>query len=278
MTYRELLKRGEGTLKAAGIADAESDARILLFETTGLSLTSYALRSGEKVPENEVPAYLECVGLRAKRIPIQYMLGRASFAGREFAVGEGVLIPRFDTETLTEAILPRLRPGMRLLDLCTGSGCILLTLLLDGPRGLEGTGSDISGTALDCAAWNAKAFGAECALIQSDLFEHIDGIYDIITANPPYIRTEVIETLAPEVRDHEPHLALDGGEDGLDFYRRIIEEAPRHLENGGLLGLEIGYDQAEDVCCMMETGGFGEVTIRRDLAWNTRAVIGVYHV
>ena len=185
-----------------------------------------------------------------------------------------MLIPRFDTETLIETVLPHLRSGMHLLDLCTGSGCILLTLLLEGPSGVSGTGADISEEALAVARENAERFHVEAGLVRSNLYSNIHGLYDIITANPPYIRTRVIDTLAPEVRDHEPRLALDGEEDGLAFYRRITEGAPAVLKAGGMLAFEIGYDQAESVTEIMEDGGFQRVTVVKDLAGNPRVASG----
>ena len=275
MTWRELCRKGALILRDAGIAGAEADARSLLFASSGMTLTSYAFRAEEPAPDAEEEKFFELVSRRSKREPLQYILGFAPFYGRDFIVNEGVLIPRFDTETLVEALTGYLKPGTEILDLCTGSGCILISLMLEGPGGISGTGSDISEKALSTAARNAVKFGVKAEFLNSNLFENITGTYDIITANPPYIRSAEIDGLAPEVSEYEPRIALDGGEDGLDFMRRIISEAPAHLRDGGVLGLEIGYDESEDVSGLMREYGFRSVSVRRDLAWNTRAVIGV---
>ena len=211
------------------------------------------------------------------REPLQYIMGTAPFYGRDFLVQRGVLIPRFDTETLIEAVLPYLKPMMRILDLCTGSGCILLTLLLEGPEGLEGTGSDISEEALYCARKNAEQLHEEAAFVKSDLFESIEGSFDLITANPPYIRSSVIGSLEAEVKEFEPLTALDGSEDGLEFYRRILREAGSHLRDGGRIALEIGFDQGSDVKSIMESEGFRDAAVLKDLAGLDRAVIGVWN-
>lgn len=274
MTWRELLKSGSRRLLDAGIQDAEYDARSILLEVSGMNLTTYALRAEEQADETVTEHFDQLITRRAGHEPLQYIFGEAPFCGREFLVRPGVLIPRFDTETLVEALLPSLRSGMSLLDLCTGSGCILLTLLLDGPAGMSGCGCDISAEALACARENAERFGASANFVESDLFEHIEGTYDIITANPPYIRSADIPGLAPEVVMHEPVLALDGGEDGLSYYRRIAAKAPEYLKDGGILGFEIGYDESEDVAGIMEENGFHSITVKHDLSWNTRAVIG----
>ena len=274
MTWRELLKSGSDTLREAGIPEAEFDARSFLLTASSMTLADYALRAEEEVPKDISARFRSLISRRAAREPLQYILGRAPFYGRDFIVGEGVLIPRFDTEPLIEALTGSLSEGMRLLDLCTGSGCILLTLLLEGPEGMTGTGADISEKALGYAVQNAAALGVPAHFVKSDLFEDITGTYDIITANPPYIRSGEIDALAPEVARFEPRLALDGGEDGLSLLRRIITEAPYHLTENGLLGVEIGYDESEDVAEMMRENGFGSIQIKRDLSWNTRAVIG----
>ena len=238
-------------------------------------MTTYILRQGEEAPEETAEKYRELIARREAREPLQYITGTAPFFGREFRVRPGVLIPRFDTETLVEALLPRLLPGMRLLDLCTGSGCVLISLLLSGPGGLSGTGTDVSVEALAVAQENAELLGADAEFVRADLFPDDGKTYDLISANPPYIRSELIPGLDPEVSVHEPRLALDGGADGLDFYRRITAEVPGRLADGGVLGVEIGYDQAEDVVERMKNAGFTQIAIHRDLGWNTRAVTGV---
>ena len=277
MTWRELYREGAGRLRAAGISDAGNDARLLLFASSKLSLATYALRAEEESSGGAAEEFFALIDRRAKREPLQYILGTAPFYGRDFIVRPGVLIPRFDTETLVEAVLRYVKPGMRILDLCTGSGCVLLSLLLEGPSGVTGAGCDISEAALAVAAENAARFGVRADFVKSDLFTNIERTYDIITANPPYIRGSEIGALEPEVALHEPRTALDGGADGLDFYRRICAEAPRYLAENGILGVEIGFDQAEDVTGMMRESGFRHILVRRDMGWNTRAVIGLWN-
>ena len=204
---------------------------------------------------------------------------------------ERVLIPRQDTEILVELVLqehgkPALKSGThstempegeRVLDLCTGSGCIAIALAKLG-RFSAVSAADISADALAVAEENLKRTGAEVTLIHSDLFSEIPGKFDVITANPPYIQSEVIDTLTPEVREHEPRLALDGDEDGLVFYRRLASECPAHLNPGGSVYFEIGYDQGEAVCALLRDRGFSGVRCLKDLAGLDRVVTGVYHV
>ena len=198
------------------------------------------------------------------------------FCGLTFHVDSSVLIPRQDTETAVETALPYLTPDSRVLDLCTGSGCIIITLAKQaGLR--DAAGSDISGKALAIAARNARELGCpDIRFIQSDLFEKITGRYDMIISNPPYIPSDVIGGLMQEVRDHEPHSALDGGADGLDFYREITAQAGAHLTPGGILLTEIGYDQGETAAALFEEAGFADVKAVRDLAGNNRVVYGRY--
>ena len=171
-------------------------------------------------------------------------------------------------------MLPYTFPGARILDLCTGSGCILLTLLLEGNGPMKGTGTDLSDTALGVARGNAARFGVDASFLRSDVYTNVSGVYDIITANPPYIRTDVIASLDPEVRDHEPRLALDGDADGMRVYRSIIGGASAHLSENGVIGLEIGFDQAEEVSALMEASGFRKIEVTEDLAGRPRAVTG----
>lgn len=202
--------------------------------------------------------------------------------GLVFKVDGHVLIPRQDTEILVEEALRHLHDGMNLLDMCTGSGCILLSLLYYS-NGCSGTGVDISKEALVLARENAAqisrlAGGKEeisnCRFLQSDLFEKLEGKYDMIVSNPPYIPTEVISGLMEEVRDYEPMEALDGKEDGLFFYREISVGAYDFLKGGGYLFYEIGHDQANAVEDIMEKAGYREVTVVKDYAGLDRVVYG----
>ncbi len=276
MTGRALVREGEEVLAAAGVKEPGYDARALFLFAAQLTLTDYVRSADGEVPEEVRAAFSSYCERRAEGEPLQYITGSAPFYGRDFYVDEGVLIPRFDTETLIEAVLPRMRRGMRVLDLCTGSGCIPVTLALEGPGETEVTGSDISEAALRVAGINASRLGADVRFIRSDLFLQISGRYDIITANPPYIRSADIDRLDKEVRLYEPRTALDGSEDGLLFYRRIAGDAGAHLVPGGLLAFETGADQAEDVRAVMRDSGFCDLTVFKDLAGLDRVVLGVW--
>ena len=276
MTGRALVREGEEVLAAAGVKEPGYDARALFLFAAQLTLTDYVRSAEGEVSEEVRAAFSLSCKRRAEGEPLQYITGSAPFYGRDFYVDKGVLIPRFDTETLIEAVLPRMRCGMRVLDLCTGSGCIPVTLALEGPGETEVTGSDISEAALRVARINESRLGAEVRFIISDLFLQISGRYDIITANPPYIRSADIDRLDKEVRLYEPRTALDGSEDGLLFYRRIAGDAGAHLVPGGLLAFETGADQAEDVRAVMRDSGFCDLTVFKDLAGLDRVVLGVW--
>ena len=275
--YYELVHEGEKFLTSAGCPDPAADARLLLFFVMGWNLTDYALQGGQPCENDKAEKFLRLVERRMAREPVQYITGTASFFGYDFHVTPDVLIPRFDTETLVESVLPHIKSGDRILDMCTGSGCIAITIFLmsaNAGKTVSVTASDISVAALDMARENAAALGAQITAVRSDLFERILGTYDIITVNPPYIETDVIGTLDPEVRLFEPHLALDGSNDGLTFYRRIVREAGDYLAPGGLLALEIGFDQSEAVEELMRAESFANVRTVRDLSGNARCVLG----
>ena len=282
MNLREALKAGEKTLAEARIADAPTDARLLLWKAAGITLTEYALDPFREMGEEEVREYLELIGRRKKRIPLQHLTGEQEFMGLSFQVNRDVLIPRQDTELLVEEALKLLKPGMHVLDLCTGSGCIIISLERIGKeRGLADetgsfTGSDISPGAVRTAMANAARHQARALFTESDLFEKLEGGSDMIISNPPYIRTAVIEELEEEVRCYDPLLALDGKEDGLHFYRRIIREAEGYLNPGGWLLFEIGYDQREAVTELMKQQGYRQIQVKKDLAGLDRVVIGRY--
>lgn len=281
MTLRELLTEGEELLQAAGIDDWKMDAWYLMEETLQVTRTRYLMDSGKTISEDEENRYLSQIRKRAAHIPLQHLTGHQEFMGLDFQVSEDVLVPRQDTEVLVEEVLKYMRSGMRVLDMCTGSGCILLSTLklaaeLNGCRDLQGTGADLSEKALRIAEQNREHLGliGNVALVQSNLFENISGTYDIIVSNPPYIASEVIPTLSEEVKDHEPMMALDGGTDGLDFYRIIIEKSPSYLTMGGMLFFEIGYDQGKSVSQLMEKD-FEDIHVIRDLAGLDRVVYGI---
>lgn len=303
MTYGELYRRGRDALEGAGVPEAELDARLLLEWVCGTDRNDLLAHGDRERSAGEQAEYERLIAGRKGRIPLQHLTGVQAFMGLEFAVDGHVLVPRQDTEVLVEEALRNLHDGMRILDMCTGSGCILISLL-HYSNDCRGVGADISGEALAVARGNAERLlgasacawmrdgtevldgcGADdppCAedrqgrisLIESDLFDGIEGRFDIIVSNPPYIRSGEIPGLMPEVREHEPVLALDGGEDGLDFYRRILEGCRAHLCGGGMLFLEIGYDQGEAVSGLLAEAGFLEVAVVKDYAGLDRVVCG----
>lgn len=277
MTLQEAYEYGQKVLAAEGIEDAALDAWYLLEFETGISRAAYFLGLKEEMESGQETRYRADISRRAAHIPLQHITGEQEFMGLSFQVNEHVLVPRQDTEVLVERVLDVLKPGMKVLDMCTGSGCILVSLLKLGAP-VFGTGADISGDALAVAEANAKRHGVDALLIESDLFEHVVDKYDVIVSNPPYIRTAVIEELKEEVKFHDPFLALDGKEDGLYFYRRIIEESPAYLTEKGKLYFEIGHDQGQAVKDLMEEAGFTDVTVKKDLAGLDRVVFGVYTI
>lgn len=280
MTYRECYEQGCRTLQAAGIEEAALDARLLLEAVCGTNRNDLLVHGEQPVEPEAEEKYFGWIGKRAGRIPLQQLTGEQDFMGLTFTVNENVLIPRQDTEILVEEVLKELHDGMRILDMCTGSGCILLSLL-HYSNDCEGLGVDLSAEALEVAGRNVlKVLTPEKAehahFLQSDLFEKVEGKFEIIVSNPPYIASAEVEKLMPEVRDHEPRMALDGTEDGLHFYRRIIEEAGKHLVSSGMLFLEIGYDQGQAVSELMRTEGYCEVQVVQDYAGLDRVVLGTY--
>ena len=269
-TLQEWLQFGRKYLREHQIRDAETDAWLLLEAVLHYSRSRFYLLANEELPSSKAAEYRNLLEKRAAHCPLQQLTGEAWFFGRTFAVDERVLTPRQDTEILVEEALKRLQPGQRILDLCTGSGCILLTLCAE--MDVEGIGTDLSADALAVAAANRERLGLSAVLLQGDLLAPVTGSFDMILSNPPYIPTEVIETLDPEVRDHEPRMALDGKEDGLFFYRRIFREAPAFLKEDGWLGVEIGYDQGADCCCLLEEAGYRQITLQQDLAGLDRVI------
>ena len=280
MTYRECYEQGCRTLQAAGIEEATLDARLLLEAVCGTDRNDLLVHGEQPVMPQAEEKYLSWIRQRAEHIPLQQLTGEQDFMGLTFSVNEHVLIPRQDTEILVEEVLKELHDRMRILDMCTGSGCILLSLL-HYSNDCEGLGVDLSAEALEVAGRNVlKVLTPEKAehahFLQSDLFEKVEGKFEIIVSNPPYIASAKVDKLMPEVRDHEPRMALDGTEDGLHFYRRIIKEAGKHLVNSGMLFFEIGYDQGQAVSELMRAGGYREVQVVQDYAGLDRVVLGTY--
>ena len=286
MTLYDLLNEGSAALLQAGDSDGENDAKLLLFEAFHLDLVHFLMdrlrplsEQDEQVQE-QIRTYRSMITKRASRIPLQQILGNQEFMGLDFFVNEHVLIPRQDTETLVELVLQEQQSTeKKLLDLCTGSGCIAISLAVKG--GYETvTATDLSEEALKVAERNAKAHQKEIIFRQGDLFTALPqseaGTFDIITSNPPYIPTAVIATLEPEVREHEPMMALDGTEDGLKFYRQIAKKAGTWLKPGGVIYLEIGYDQGEAVSGLLREAGFDKVRVVKDLPGKDRVVCGIW--
>ncbi|HJA18622.1 MAG TPA: peptide chain release factor N(5)-glutamine methyltransferase [Candidatus Mediterraneibacter ornithocaccae] len=286
MNLKYAYQTGIERLRAAKVPEPELDAWYILEYVTGVGRAAYYADPEREMTQDQADEYERCITLRSSRIPLQHITGVQEFMGLTFHVNGDVLIPRQDTETLVETALDILTRGksahgtedrdIRLLDMCTGSGCILLSVLYYAKCRAEGTGSDISAKALKIASENARRLGITAGFIESDLFEKIDGIFSMIMSNPPYIRSTEISSLQDEVRLYDPVEALDGKEDGLYFYRKIINESPNYLEDGGWLLFEIGYDQAEDVTELMEARGFEEISVKKDLAGLDRVVYGRY--
>lgn len=273
MKYREAMQEGEKILQEAGIVDAKNDAWLLLAMVCKVDHTYYYMHMEEELMPEQQDEYRVVIRKRAEHVPLQYITGEQEFMGLPFKVNSNVLIPRQDTETLVEEALKVIRPGMKVLDMCTGSGCILISILKN-VLNVEGVGCDISKQALIVAKENAKLNNVVATFERSDLFDHVTETFDVVVSNPPYIRTEEIATLMPEVCQFEPVGALDGKEDGLFFYRKMIAESSKYLNPNGVILFEIGYDQGQDVSLMLKEAGYQDVQIVKDLAQNDRVVIG----
>lgn len=288
MTYIELYKFCVEKLKSADIEDSDSDVKLLFYYFLNADRSFLFMNGDKEVSKESCDTIFEAINKRMEHIPLQHITGRQNFMGLEFMVDENVLIPRFDTETLVEEAMLVCHDGDKVLDVCTGSGCILISLM-KYKNDLNGVGCDISDAALELARKNADSILCKPDMdglynssdisnprfIKSDLFESIEETdFDIIVSNPPYIKSDVINTLMPEVRDHDPMIALDGGKDGLDFYRIIVNKSLKYLRNGGWLLVEIGHDQGDDVANLFMENGYSDVKIVKDLAGLDRVVKG----
>ena len=273
MNRKEAYKLGIKTLTEAGIEEAKSDTLLLMDAICHVSRNDILVHGEVNLEDEQIAMFEAALKKRCTRIPVQHITGIQNFMGLDFYVNNHVLIPRFDTEILVEEVMKELHDGFSILDMCTGSGCILLSLLKYS-NNCSGVGVDISENALAVAKKNQERLGIEASFINSDLFERVTGKYDIIVSNPPYIRSDVIPTLMDEVRLHEPILALDGTEDGLFFYKKIVDESTAYLNGGGMLFFEIGYDQGDAVKKLMEDKGYKNVKVVKDYAGLDRGVFG----
>lgn len=306
MTYQELLKNCTEELQAVGVPDPESDARLLLEESAGKDYSHLLIDMREQVPEIVLEKLSGFIAMRKKRIPLQQIIGYTEFMGLKFYVNSDVLCPRQDTEVLVEQVLAKIHAGASVLDLCTGSGCIAISVAKLAGSDVMGAGNcgyaagvtatnncgdaagsmstddkvvsvtatDISENALAVAEKNARANGVSVHFYKGDLYQALpsEEKYDIIVSNPPYIKTDVIETLEPEVKDFEPRIALDGTADGLSFYRRIIAGAGEHLKPNGLIFFEVGYDQGAEVSALLADHGFTDISVSKDYGGKDRVV------
>lgn len=270
-TCREVLEKAVKLLEAAQVPEAEVDAWYLFSHVSGMNRAAYFLHKEEEFSQTQETELELLLKQRADRIPLQYITGSQEFMGYTFLVSPATLIPRQDTEILVEEV-SREANGKKVLDLCTGTGCILLSLakMCNLNRAV---GTDISPEAVEIAKKNAQLLSAEVELFCGDLFQAVPKEqFDIIVSNPPYIPTAVIDTLMPEVKEHEPMSALDGDTDGLKFYREIIKNANKYLVNHGRIFFEIGCEQAAEVSALLLESGFSNICVTKDLAVLDRVV------
>lgn len=275
-TVREIIERAGAVLRAAGLPQPRREARLLIQHGLGLSTTEVIAGEDTRPSGEELAWFVEALRQRSRRVPLAHILTLVDFFGLSFAIDSRALIPRPDSEVLIEAALSRVsQADAALIDLGTGSGCLLLTLLVE-KRGWTGLGTDVSSDALDLAQQNALVLNVDgrVRFVREPFAETDLSTADLVISNPPYIATDEIAWLEPEVRDHDPRLALDGGPDGLDAYRVIVPKARREMKVGAWLLLEVGHDQGEAVAALFEGLGFDDVMIELDYAGRDRVVCG----
>ena len=278
MTIREALVKGTKILNNAGIEAPAVDAGVMLCHVLECDRTYLYAHGDENLNTNSMGNYSLELNRRCAGMPVQYITGNQEFMGLDFHVGPGVLIPRQDTEILVESVIElgiKSRNALKILEIGTGSGCIAVSLAYYMKNSFV-IAADISGKALEIAGMNALKHGVSGRIeyIRSNLFDRIGMTgFDIIVSNPPYARRSEISALQREVRDFEPELALDGGEDGLDFYKSIINNAPEYLKENGDLAFEVGINQAGDIVKLMK-GRFQDIAVKKDLAGIDRVVLG----
>ena len=275
-SYRKLFAKALDLLKSSGIENVEYDIKAILTDTFGLDLNKFILdMDNEFEPDKDLEAkYLSRIEKRKMHIPLQYIINKQNFYGLDFYVDESVLIPRYDTENIVDRIVKDCKENkcLSVLDLCTGSGCIAVCLKKNGFEKVYA--ADISDKALAVAKHNAKLNNADIIFLQSDLYENFpkEIRFDIIVSNPPYISTDKIAELETQVKDFEPKLALDGGKDGLDFYKKILKLSKDFINKSGRLYLEIGYDQAKEVVDLAKKEGYYNIEIIKDLSGRDRGI------
>ena len=283
-TYRDAVRYGTRVLKQADIDNPDYDALELFLYVTGIDRTRYLINATDELDNESLKKYIGYITQRSHHVPLQHIIGYTYFYGRKYIVNKHVLVPRQDTEVLVDEVAKLTNADSRVLDMCTGSGCIIISLASSGhtQRGAHGAvGVDISFDALEVAKTNRDINNVPYVeLIQSDMFGALEDSgmkFDVIVSNPPYIPTKVIKGLDEEVRLHDPVLALDGDEDGLKFYRTITDKAGNYLVKGGYLCYEIGYDQAHDVSDILSSCGYNDIKVIKDLAGLDRVVIARYY-
>ena len=293
MTLDKFLKNGILFLEKKGIKDAKDDATLIFLKSFDLTLAKYlqikdlnllTIESNVKEWDEKINRFNNMIVKRVKHIPIQYILNESDFYNEKFYVDENVLIPRQDTEILVDSVLKENDLNNKnLLDLCTGSGAIGISIAKNSNLN-NLVLSDVSQAALNITKINAKILNnknTNIDFLQSDMFDNLDSFlsnkdyktFDIITINPPYIKTNVIDTLEPEVKDKEPRLALDGGEDGIKFYRIIFDNIDKYLNDKSKVYMEIGYDEAEDIKKLYDNTKFNSFRIIKDLSKNDRIIV-----
>lgn len=276
MKIEELLRYGKEKLEKQKVEDASIISRILVQYVLKIDRNKLIINKNDNVDINKKNEYKEYIEKIIKGKPVQYITNNQEFMRLNFYVDENVLIPQPDTEILVEEVIKRksMKENVEILDMCTGSGCIGISLAKN-IKNTKVTLVDISKEAIEIAKKNAIQNSVEnkVTFIQSDMFEKIKGKFDIIVSNPPYIRTDIIQTLDKQVQN-EPHIALDGGEDGLDFYKVLINEAYKYLKKGGKIFLEIGYDQKKEVENLAKKSKhYKRIETIKDLSQNDRVII-----
>ena len=270
---KDFVKENTDKLDAAGISDASVDIWLLLEHFADISKSDYLANPDMVIGKVFAEEINEAVKKRIDHIPLQHIIGQTEFMGLTFKVNEDVLIPRFDTEILMDEVVKYVGDDFKkVLDMCTGSGCIAITIS-DMCDNASVVASDISKDAIDVAKENNTLNQTDVTFVESDLFENIEGLFDVIVSNPPYIKTGEIKNLQEEVKMHDPNLALDGGETGLDFYRIIAKEAKEHLKTDGIIFFEIGFDQTEEVSNILKENGYHDIVVKKDLSGLDRVVI-----